>query len=165
MPAARRTWRSSRASWGYTTRSLPISAAGIPRSQSSACVASESGRVHRSKNCQRERTISEFQRSEIAVKGDLKMTTARLVGGMNETTHTLLTPAEVWSGKIFSNGWKKPGLGTEDVVEKATGAKLGAIGIASPEDISTAAALAHEAQKKWAKMAGPKRGDVLREFS
>jgi hypothetical protein len=24
------------------------------------------------------------------------------------TTDTLLTPAEVWSGKIYSNGWKKP---------------------------------------------------------
>jgi benzaldehyde dehydrogenase (NAD) len=51
------------------------------------------------------------------------------------------------------------------VVEKATGAKLGAIGIASPEDISAAAAMAREAQKKWAKMAGPCRGDVLRELS
>jgi len=93
------------------------------------------------------------------------MTTARLVGGLKETANTLLKPTEVWSGKIYSNGWKKPGRGTEDVVEKATGAKLGIIGIASPEDISAAAAAAHHAQKEWAKMAGPKRGDVLREFS
>ena len=93
------------------------------------------------------------------------MTTARLVAGLKETTSTLLTPSEVWSGKIYSNGWKKPGLGTEVVIEKATGAKLGTIGIASPEDISAAAAAAHPAQREWAKMAGPKRGDVLREFS
>jgi benzaldehyde dehydrogenase (NAD) len=40
------------------------------------------------------------------------------------TTDTWLTPTEVWSGKIYSNGWKKPGLGTADVTEKATGAAL-----------------------------------------
>jgi benzaldehyde dehydrogenase (NAD) len=80
------------------------------------------------------------------------------------TTETLLTP-EVWSGKIYSNGWKKPGLGTAEVIEKATGRALGEIGIASAEDISWAGAMAHEAQKEWAKVPGPKRGDVLREFS
>src|ERR1700726_2200199 len=81
------------------------------------------------------------------------------------TTETWLTPTEAWSAKIYSNGWKKPGLGTADVTEKATGAKLGEIGIASPEDLSAAAAPARPAQKSWAKVAGPKRGDVLREFS
>src|SRR5260221_3099418 len=103
------------------------------------------------------------------------------------TTDTLLTPAEVWRGKIYSNGWKKPRYAfanrsqrfltnydewlagqnpsTADVTEKATGAKLGEIGIASPEDVSAAAATAREAQKEWAKVPGPKRGDVLREFS
>src|SRR5260221_6649563 len=49
--------------------------------------------------------------------------------GIKMTTDTLLTPTEVWSAKIYSNGWKKPGLGTADVTEKATGAKLGEIGI------------------------------------
>jgi benzaldehyde dehydrogenase (NAD) len=99
----------------------------------------------------------------------------------------LLTPAEVWSGKIYSNGWKKPRYafanrsqrfltnydewlvrqdpGTADVTEKATGAKLGEIGIASPEDVSAAAAMARQAQKNWVKVPGPKRADVLREFS
>src|ERR1700681_2806046 len=81
------------------------------------------------------------------------------------TTETLLRPKEVWSAKIYSNGWRKPGLGTAEVIEKATGAKLGEMGIASPEDISAAAATAREAQKAWAKLPGPKRGDVLREFS
>jgi benzaldehyde dehydrogenase (NAD) len=81
------------------------------------------------------------------------------------TTDTLLTPTEVWDAKIYSNGWKKPGLGTADVTEKATGAKLGGIGIASAEDVSAAAAAARQAQKDWAKVPGPKRGDVLREFS
>src|SRR6202162_1106503 len=80
-------------------------------------------------------------------------------------TEALLTPDEVWTGKIYSKGWKKPGLGTADVIEKATGKKLGETGIASPVDISTAATSAHKAQKEWAKVPGPKRGDVLREFS
>ena len=68
------------------------------------------------------------------------------------TTKTLLTPTEVWSAKIFSNGWKKPGLGTADVIEKATGAKLGEIGVASAADVSAAAAAARKAQKEWAKL-------------
>src|SRR5260370_21661054 len=93
-------------------------------------------------------------RCEITTSGELKM-----------TTKTLLTPTEVWSAKIYSNGWKKPGLGTADVIEKATGAKLGEIGVASAEDVSAAAAAAHEAQKEWAKLPGPERGDVLRELS
>ncbi|NPT56505.1 benzaldehyde dehydrogenase [Paraburkholderia elongata] len=81
------------------------------------------------------------------------------------TTQALLAPTEVWSAKIYSNGWKNPGLGAENVIEKATGAKLGEIGIASPKDVSVAAAIAREAQKDWAKNPGPLRGDVLREFS
>jgi benzaldehyde dehydrogenase (NAD) len=81
------------------------------------------------------------------------------------TTNALLTPTEVWSAKIFSNGWKKPGLGTADVTEKATGAKLGEIGVASTEDVSAAAAAARKAQEEWAKLPGPRRADVLRGAS
>jgi benzaldehyde dehydrogenase (NAD) len=51
------------------------------------------------------------------------------------TTKTLLTPTEVWSAKIYSSDWQKPGLGTADAIEKATGAKLGEIGVASTEDM------------------------------
>lgn len=81
------------------------------------------------------------------------------------TTQALLAPKEIWSAKIFSNGWKKPGLGVEDVIDKATGAKLGKIGIASSDDVSAAAVSARNAQQTWAKTPGPQRGDVLREFS
>jgi benzaldehyde dehydrogenase (NAD) len=80
-------------------------------------------------------------------------------------TKQLLVPSEVWTAKIYSNGWKKAGLGTAEVIEKATGAKLGETGVASAEDISAAAAAARTAQVSWAKLAGPARGDVLREFS
>jgi benzaldehyde dehydrogenase (NAD) len=84
---------------------------------------------------------------------------------MKMTFEGLLKPSEEWSAKIYSNGWKIPGLGTTGVVEKATGAKLGEIGIASADDVSAAAAAAQSAQKEWAKLTGPKRGDVLREVS
>src|SRR6202790_870732 len=87
-------------------------------------------------------------------KGDLRM-----------TTDTWLTPTEVWNAKIYSDGWKKPGLGTVDVTEKATGAKLGEAGIGSAEDVAAAAVVARTAQREWAKQTGPKRGDVLREVS
>jgi benzaldehyde dehydrogenase (NAD) len=80
-------------------------------------------------------------------------------------TNELFTPTAAWSGKIYSNGWKRPGLGAAEVTEKATGAKLAEIGVASPEDVSAAAATARAAQKEWAKLPGPKRGDVLREVS
>jgi benzaldehyde dehydrogenase (NAD) len=40
------------------------------------------------------------------------------------TIDTLLAPTKVWTAKIYSKGWKKPGLGMADVIEKATGAKL-----------------------------------------
>jgi benzaldehyde dehydrogenase (NAD) len=86
-------------------------------------------------------------------------------GDLNMTTETSLISHEVWSAKIYSSGWKDPGLGTTDVLEKATGARLGEIGVASAEDVSAAAASAHRAQKAWAKIPSPHRGDVLREFS
>jgi hypothetical protein len=35
------------------------------------------------------------------------------------TIDTLLAPTKVWNAKIYSNGWKKPGLGTADVIKKA----------------------------------------------
>src|SRR3981189_2857387 len=93
------------------------------------------------------------------------MATATLVRDLKVTLDTLFTPAEVWRAKIYCNGWKKPGLGTADVIEKATGAKLGEVGVASTEDVSAAAAAARKAQEECAKLPGPNRGDVLREFS
>jgi benzaldehyde dehydrogenase (NAD) len=78
-------------------------------------------------------------------------------------TKALLTPTAAWSAKIYSNGWREPGLGTAEVTEKATGAKLAEIGVASAEDVSAAAAAARVAQKEWARLPGPQRSDVLRE--
>src|SRR5260370_37444835 len=35
---------------------------------------------------------------------------------------------QIWSGKLSSNGWQKPGLGPVTVIEMATAAKHGDIG-------------------------------------
>jgi benzaldehyde dehydrogenase (NAD) len=78
---------------------------------------------------------------------------------------TKLAPEDVWSCKIYSNGWQQPGQGTSGVIEKATGASLGVIGVASEGDVATAAAAAHKAQAEWAQVPGPLRGDVIRNFS
>jgi benzaldehyde dehydrogenase (NAD) len=40
----------------------------------------------------------------------------------------MLGTARLLFDQQHSNGWKKPGLGTADVTEKATGATLGEIG-------------------------------------
>jgi acyl-CoA reductase-like NAD-dependent aldehyde dehydrogenase len=69
----------------------------------------------------------------------------------------VLSP-EVSAGKLYSGGWRVAGLGTVEVVDKATGAGIGAIGVASAHDVAVAAAAAHEAQTAWAQVPGPQRG-------
>jgi benzaldehyde dehydrogenase (NAD) len=81
------------------------------------------------------------------------------------TNDTLLSPTEIWQGKIFSRGWVTPGLGVADVTEKATGAALAGIGVASAVDVAAAASAARQAQKAWAALSGPQRGDILRDAS
>ena len=72
---------------------------------------------------------------------------------------------DAWTDKIYSDGWVTSGGGSAAVTDKATGAVIGSIGMASPEDVSRAAVRAGRAQRDWAKVPGPQRGDVLREFS
>jgi benzaldehyde dehydrogenase (NAD) len=76
----------------------------------------------------------------------------------------LLAAADGWRGKIYSSGWKPGGLGVATVTEKATGREIGEIGLASEADVDAAALAARAAQKSWAKVPAPKRGDILREF-
>lgn len=80
-------------------------------------------------------------------------------------TTTRLDTTDVWNGRIYSGGWREPGAGTTDVFEKATGNALGNMGVASAEDVSSAARTARRAQVDWAATPGPLRGDVLRVFS
>ena len=72
---------------------------------------------------------------------------------------------DAWTDKIYSDGWVTGSGGTVTVTDKATGAAIGSTGIASPEDVSRAAVRAGTAQREWATVPGPQRGDVLREFS
>jgi benzaldehyde dehydrogenase (NAD) len=55
-----------------------------------------------------------------------------------------------WSGRIFDGTWSEPRGGGHDVVDKATGAAIGRVGIASPADIAVAAKAAAAAQPGWA---------------
>ncbi|MEV6342625.1 aldehyde dehydrogenase family protein [Actinoplanes sp. NPDC051851] len=70
---------------------------------------------------------------------------------------------KTWTGNIFSGGAWRPGRAAAyGVVEKATGAVLGRIGQASPEDVGEAAERAAEAQRSWATTPHPRRAAVLR---
>ena len=73
-----------------------------------------------------------------------------------------LLDASLWEGKIYVNGWRKGGGGTADAVEPATGETLGTYGIASVEDVRTAATAAAAAQRDWAKLNPEDRAAVLR---
>jgi benzaldehyde dehydrogenase (NAD) len=68
-----------------------------------------------------------------------------------------------WSGKIFIGGSWGPGSGgVTDVVEPATGSRLGEIGVADAADVAKAAEIAADAQREWAALPHPQRAAVLR---
>ncbi len=67
-----------------------------------------------------------------------------------------------WQSSIYLGGWTKGGGGDYDVVEPATGGSLGRMGLAVPEDVGRAAALAGTAQRAWAAAPYLERAGVLR---
>lgn len=68
-----------------------------------------------------------------------------------------------WHHKILSGGWST-GTGEDvEIIEPATGNRLGTIGGASPEDVKAAAKRAAIVQKEWAKMVPTQRAAVLRK--
>ena len=68
-----------------------------------------------------------------------------------------------WSGNILKAGAWQPGRGGDyAVVEPATGAELGRMGLATASDVADAAAAAADAQLKWAALPHPERAAVLR---
>nr|WP_222708930.1 aldehyde dehydrogenase family protein [Nonomuraea sp. C10] len=68
-----------------------------------------------------------------------------------------------WQGKIFKNGvWTAGHGGDYAVVEPATGAELGRMGLATPADVAEAAASAAAAQREWAALPHTARAAVLR---
>jgi len=82
---------------------------------------------------------------------------------MNETAPGLIDP-DAWSGRIYIDGeWVSGSAGDIPVIEPATGAEIGRVGIASPADVTRAAAGAASAQKAWAATPHPVRAAVLRK--
>ncbi|GER23992.1 aldehyde dehydrogenase [Zafaria cholistanensis] len=67
-----------------------------------------------------------------------------------------------WHGKIHTDTWSDGGAGALDVVEPATGRKLGAVGSATRADALQAASLAAQAQPAWAALKPEERAAVLR---
>ena len=79
------------------------------------------------------------------------------------TTARPLLDTEVFAGRIFLDGaWVVGGGGDIPVLEPATGAELTRAGMASPADVTRAAASAAKAQKEWAALPHPQRAAVLR---
>ena len=79
--------------------------------------------------------------------------------------NTGLAQSSVWSGKIYSDGWRSAEGGALTVTDKSTGERLGEIGRASVADVASAALIAHESQRAWAALPGPHRGDIVRKAS
>jgi len=79
---------------------------------------------------------------------------------------TGLAPLSVWNGKLYSNGWRRSAeSGTLVVTDKASGERLGEIGHACADDVTSAALIARESQRAWAAQPGPHRGDIVRKAS
>ncbi|TXN29512.1 aldehyde dehydrogenase family protein [Lacisediminihabitans profunda] len=79
------------------------------------------------------------------------------------TTGQFLDP-NIWAGKIYLNGEWVPGSGGDiPIVEPATGEELGRAGMATPADVTRAAAGAAAAQKAWAASPHAVRAGVLRK--
>ncbi|WP_432536918.1 aldehyde dehydrogenase family protein [Kineococcus arenarius] len=69
---------------------------------------------------------------------------------------------DVWREKIFDGAWRAGSGGTIEVTEPATGAVLGRVGAAAPQDVREAAARAAAAQREWARANPLERAAVLR---
>jgi benzaldehyde dehydrogenase (NAD) len=67
-----------------------------------------------------------------------------------------------WNGRIFSGTWTEPRGGGHDVLEKATGATLTRVGIATAADIAAAAKAAAAAQPGWAATPPADRAAIFR---
>ncbi|SEC21622.1 benzaldehyde dehydrogenase (NAD+) [Streptomyces sp. 2231.1] len=72
-----------------------------------------------------------------------------------------LLAGDVWSKRFLSDGWQDA-TREQPVTEPATGARLGTVGLATPEDVGRAAARAAEAQRAWAATPPQRRAAVLR---
>jgi benzaldehyde dehydrogenase (NAD) len=74
---------------------------------------------------------------------------------------TLVEP-KTWEGQVYSGGWTSSSGGTAAIVEPATGAELGTVGVADAQDIARACRTAAAAQREWAAAPFLQRAAVLR---
>lgn len=72
-----------------------------------------------------------------------------------------LLQANAWEGAYYTGSWETADL-VSDVIEPATGAVLGKIGMAGPEQIATSCKQASQAQARWASLPYEERATVLR---
>jgi benzaldehyde dehydrogenase (NAD) len=76
----------------------------------------------------------------------------------------MLLDQTLWTQRIFLGGqWTESSGGVRDVVEPATGAVIGRVGVADRFDLDRAAGSAVEAQRAWAATPHPQRAAVLRK--
>jgi benzaldehyde dehydrogenase (NAD) len=69
---------------------------------------------------------------------------------------------KTWTSSIFSRGWTRSKAGEVSVVEPATGAELGRVGVGGAEDVALASAAAAQAQGAWAATSFEERAAMLR---
>lgn len=67
----------------------------------------------------------------------------------------------VWQGRAFTGSWETLGR-TAEAREPATGARLGEIALAAPDDVARSAAAARAAQAAWFALPYDQRSDVMR---
>jgi benzaldehyde dehydrogenase (NAD) len=68
---------------------------------------------------------------------------------------------KTWTGRIFLKDWCTGSGGVRDVVEPATGRRLGQVGVAAAKDVALAAEKAVVAQRAWASASYGQRASVL----
>ena len=73
-----------------------------------------------------------------------------------------LLDESVWQGKLFESGWRSGAGGERPVVSPGSGAGLGRVGVASPEDVELATTAAADAQRTWAAMPYDERAAIMR---
>lgn len=80
---------------------------------------------------------------------------------MNKTSKFL--PEELWSNCVFDGAWINVSPNVSQVVEPATGASLGCIGMADAASVSAAARVAHEVQTDWFLTSYEERAAIMRK--
>jgi benzaldehyde dehydrogenase (NAD) len=75
---------------------------------------------------------------------------------------TDLMDSSTWHGQVYRGGWTAAHGGDAAVLQPATGAEVGRIGIADASDVAAATAIAAGAQREWAATSFEERAGVLR---